>query len=109
MNKQQDNIFHLPVPLDPFSLPLVPRILRRQLLEAEHAAGKSPRSKTQRLTPYDKSPEAEQKQTENSYYLNDRAHWQAGRRATRSNTDQRRFLAESHRGQGRIRYSETVD
>lgn len=67
--------------LNPFSLSLVSVLHQQRFLEAEHAAGKSPCSKTQRLTPYDKSLEAEQKQTENSHYLNDRAHWQAGRQA----------------------------
>lgn len=34
-----------------------------------------------RPTPCDKSLEAQQKQTENIYYLNDRARWQAGRQS----------------------------
>lgn len=86
------------MPLNPFSLSSVSLLCQQQLIEAEHAAGNSPCSKTQRLTPYDKSLEAEQKQMENSYYLNDRARWQAGWQAGRrlAQTDHRFFLARSH-------------
>lgn len=67
----------IPVPLNPFSLSLGFFLDQQQFFEAEMAVGKSPCSKTQSLTYYDKCLEAEQKQRENSYYLNDRAHWQA--------------------------------
>lgn len=77
----------IPVPLNPLSFSLVSWLNQQQVLEVEHAAGKSPCSKTQKLTPYDKSLEAEQKQTENIYYLNDRAQWLAGRQAGRQAGD----------------------
>lgn len=73
------------MPLNPFSFSLVSWLHQQQLHEVEHAAGKSPCSKTQRLTPDDKSLEAEQKQTQNIYYLNDRVCWKAGRQATSPN------------------------
>lgn len=76
----------IPMPLNPFSFSLASWLHRQQALEQEHAAGKYPCDELQWLTPHDKSLEAEQKQTENIYYLNDRALWQAGRQATSSNT-----------------------
>lgn len=76
----------IPMPLNPFSFSLVSWLHRQQPLEQEHAAGKYPSDELQWLTPHDKSLGAEQKQTENIYYLNDRALWQAGRQATSSNT-----------------------